>query len=85
MKRWAGYVLLLIGLCIVALGVKPFNALVTPNIPVIADIDSLYLIIAGIVVMVVGGFILKIGGRGAKQLAEVPIYHGKNIVGYRRH
>ena len=49
-----------------------------------AKIRSLYVTIAGIVLLALG--IVVIGFKEkTKQAEEVPIYKGKEIVGYRRH
>jgi len=41
------------------------------------------------ILMIVGGVLLIVGaifsfGKGKKKMREVPIYHGENVVGFRR-
>ena len=43
-----------------------------------------YIIYVGIGLVVLGVILLKFGDSGVSQSAEVPIYQGKKIVGYRR-
>ena len=68
-----------------ALTVKPIKetTIVKTILPFIGSISDLYVIIAGFAVLVAAIFLLK-SSSGGKQAKEVPIYHGKNVVGYRR-
>ena len=81
-KKSLGYVFVIIGLVILALGVKPINEKVAESFPLLNTIDSFILMVVGIGVVVIGAFSLK--GAGSRQIHEVPIYHGKNVVGFRR-
>ena len=54
------------------------------SLPFLASIPDVALWGIGLIIMVVGVFTLRKSKGGGKQAAEVPIYHGKNIVGYRR-
>jgi hypothetical protein len=82
MKKIIGYVLAIVGL----LGVAAFTVpAVKTALPFTSDqISDTTLLIVSIALLVVGLFIVIKGGRGGKQATEVPIYSGKNIVGYRR-
>ena len=82
MNRGLAYIFIIIGLVILALGIKPVNEAVSPKIPFLNQVPSLYLIIAGVVLLFIGLIIARQGG--SRQAPEVPIYHGKNIVGFRR-
>jgi hypothetical protein len=52
-------------------------------LPVLSGIGDIYLQIAGGVLVLLGVYFMM-GKKGSKQASEVPIYQGKNIVGYRR-
>ncbi len=81
-KSMLGFIISIIGVILIALSFEPIKeasklslpAIITPNI----------LMIIGIVVVIVGLF-LSLGGNKSKKLRDLPIYQGKDIVGYRRH
>ncbi|MFH1425531.1 MAG: hypothetical protein ABIG28_02255 [archaeon] len=80
MKKVLGYILAIAGLIGLASSVIGFE------IPFFTELGSTILLIISLGLIVVGIlFVMKGGGRRGKQAAEVPIYHGKNVVGYRRH
>ncbi len=84
MKKIISYVLVVLGLAILALGVKPVNDEAVKSLPFLAQIDSSYFMFVGIAVVVIGAILLRFSAGGGKQPKEVPIYHGKNVVGFRR-
>lgn len=82
-KKILGYILFIAGLAGVALS---FSVIRTPlKITIPAPLTELTLMVAGIVLLLIGAF-LSFGGRGSggQKAAEVPIYQGKNIIGYRK-
>ncbi|PIN89238.1 hypothetical protein COU57_06230 [Candidatus Pacearchaeota archaeon CG10_big_fil_rev_8_21_14_0_10_32_14] len=79
MLKIGGYLVTFAGLILLALNLPPVKALV--KIP--AALNTSYLSVIGIVLVIFGGIIIYKGGSG-KQPKEVPVYHGKNIVAYRR-
>lgn len=82
----AGYIIAIIGIIAFAIGmVAEVRTFVSATLNIdISSIDDLIFIIAGAVLIVVGLFIVtRSRGRRYKS-AEVPIYQGKNIIGYRR-
>ena len=83
MKKVVSYVLLIFGLIVLALGIKPVHDNISSQIPQLSGIDPIVLLGVGVVCLVIGVILLK-GNSSGKQLSEVPIYHGKNVVGYRR-
>jgi len=83
MSRVIGYILSIAGLVVLASGIKGFE-IIFKFIPFLSNISKTYSIIGGLVLVLVGIVILR-GSGGGRQAAEVPIYKGKNIVGYRRH
>ena len=84
MKKIGGYILTLIGLVILASQVKGFE-IILKYLPFLSTINKTYSLIAGLILVVLGIVLLMSSGSGrGKQLEEVPIYRGKNIVGYRR-
>jgi hypothetical protein len=75
-----GYVLAIVGVVGIAAWAVPQ---IKAAIPFLVDVQDLMLIIVSIVVALIGlFFIVKMGG--GKKAHEVPIYQGKNVVGYRR-
>jgi len=81
MKKILGYVFLLLGLALIVINIEIIKTKLPFVIP--ETIKPLYITIAGMVFLALGAFFL-FQGRGAKQSPEVPIYRGKEIVGYRR-
>ncbi len=83
-NKLLGYLFTLVGLASLALTTE----IVKKNIPVKipSQITNLYLIIGGGVLVIIGILLMKTSGgsyRNRKGI-EVPIYQGKNIVGYRK-
>jgi multisubunit Na+/H+ antiporter MnhB subunit len=84
MKKVISYILVVLGLGILAIGVKPVNDEAVKSLPFLAQINGNYLMVAGIVVILIGVIVLRTFSGTGKQPSEVPIYHGKNVVGFRR-
>jgi len=83
MKKIIGYIISIIGLAAIASYTVPE---IKSNIPLISALTDTTLLIAGLIIIAVGVFIvIKSGGGGRQKLTEVPIYQGKDVVGYRRH
>lgn len=78
-KKIGGYVLGGLGILSLAASVKPIHE----SIEVLKGINSLYLMGVGIVLVAIGAALLWASPKKKKNV-EVPIYQGKNIVGYRR-
>jgi len=74
-----GYVLSVLGIAGFALTIPGMQAAVNLSVP----LDNTILTIVSLVVLVIGIFLVY-KNTNAKKGAEVPIYHGKEIVGYRR-
>jgi hypothetical protein len=84
MQKWLGYSLVVLGAVAIAFSYAYVRTLIgLTTLP--APLTDLYLIIGGIVLIVLGGFIVSKRGMGSPKHVEVPIYHGNKIVGYRRH
>ena len=83
-KKTLGIVLSILGLAGVAAYSVPS---IKEAIPYLSQIQDLQLVVVSVAVLLVGLFItIRGGGRSSgKQTHEVPIYHGKHVVGYRRH
>jgi hypothetical protein len=79
MSKVVGISLVILGLGITAVGVKPIQAALSlasvpgGNTPWIG---------AGMVLIILGGFLIR--KASSTQSPEVPIYEGQNIVGYRK-
>lgn len=83
-----GYILSIIGLIGLAAAMVPqINTflIAKAQFTFLSQIANLYLTIGSLILVAIGLFILmKFGSRRSKKIVEVPIYQGKNIVGYRR-
>lgn len=84
MKKLIGYLVALFGLLLIAFIVKPLKDLAFAKAisGAIGPLANIILVAVGAVLVVVGVFLLT-KSRG-KKVAEVPIYQGKDIVGFRR-
>ena len=79
MDRSIGYVISGVGIVILAMSVD----VIYKNLKFIQGISSDVLMIVGVILAIVG--IALSGFRGGKGKGrEVPIYQGKNLIGYRR-
>jgi multisubunit Na+/H+ antiporter MnhB subunit len=84
MKRSVGYVLVVLGLVILALGVKPVHDSLVGSVPVLDSVDPIVLLGIGVVLLVIGILIMRKSGGSRRQAPEVPIYEGEDVVGFRR-
>jgi len=80
-RKTLGLILSIIGVIGVAAYSLPS---VKKAIPIVSQLNELILVIISIIILLAGLFLATRGSSG-KQPREVPIYHGKNVVGYRRH
>ena len=80
LKKVAGYVVSLIGIVILAVGVIPALKTSLGFIP--ASITGTHLMIGGTIIAIAGVFLSF--SKDTQKASEVPIYHGKEIVGFRR-
>ena len=81
MNKIIGYVLCILGLIGFALTFDIVKTTLKITIP--TAITSDILTIGAAALIIIGIFLVWKGG--SSQPKEVPIYHGKDIVGYRRH
>ena len=82
MKKIGGYVFVLIGLAVLVFSVQSLKQYLK-FLSFLNGIQNNYLMIAGVALVIVG-IVLLMGRGSGRQAEEVPIYRGKNIVGYRR-
>lgn len=80
-RKTLGYVLIILGIVGIAAWAIPE---VKSAIPQLGTLSDSILIAVSAALAIIGIFLIMQGGSGRKH-QEVPIYHGKNIVGYRRH
>ena len=81
MKKMVGYIILAIGFALLALSYAEIRTAL--NLTILEEIGDIGLIAAGIILVVVGAFVaFKLNA--SRKVREVPIYHGKDLVGYRR-
>ena len=89
MKKFIGYIIAIIGIIILATGViNEARTFVEASLKLKLDqINDITLIITGTIIVIIGLFIIYKSpyARSRRKGIEVPIYHGRNIVGYRRH
>jgi len=78
MAKLVGYILMILGILVIA------SKLVWKDVSVLASINILWIGVVGIILIVAGFLFLKEGSKARQEAEEVPIYHGKKIVGYRR-
>jgi len=83
MKKSVGYLLVLLGIVLLALAIPPVQErFSTPLIT--SNISNIYLTGAGLVLIILGIIFIKRGGYGSSKGVDLPIYQGKKVVGYRR-
>ena len=82
-KKILSYVLIVIGLLVLALSIGPIKEWATGAFGFLESVGNIYLIGIGAVILIVGVFLLR-GEGGSRKEKEVPIYKGKDVVGYRR-
>jgi len=84
-----GYLIAIIGLIGITASIVPQlkNLLIKSiKLTFLTTLNTLYLTVGSIVIVLIGIFlVMKSGGRKSIKGMEVPIYQGKDIVGYRRH
>jgi len=81
-NKLLGYILALVGLLALAYDRVPQ---LQQFLPFLAEQPKNYLTIGGVILVVLGLFFVLSGGRrGHRTGREVPIYHGRNLVGYRK-
>jgi lysylphosphatidylglycerol synthetase-like protein (DUF2156 family) len=81
MNKLIGYFLAGIGIIFTAFGTIPNLRKSINLIP--ESIPDLFIMTIGAVIVIIG-IIFLVRNPSSKQPAEVPIYHGKNVVGFRR-
>jgi len=79
-KKVIGYILVAIGFILLIITSSPFQTYLA-QVPFLSQQPTMYLMIAGAVVIIVGVFFLM--GKQQKKEREVPIFKGKDVVGYR--
>ncbi len=82
MLKIIGYLLSIIGLAALALSINGVRKIISITLP--GQLNNTFLTIAGIIFLIIGVFIAMKNPSSASKHAEVPIYQGNQIVGYRR-
>jgi hypothetical protein len=81
MYKNLGYILAFVGLAVMAVGFGTFKL----DLAILKVLKPGVITIIGVVLIAVGVFMALKMGKNTKQAgAEVPIYEGEKIVGYRR-
>ncbi len=82
MKKILGYIIAAVGI----LGIATYSIPELKKVLQIpTQINDTMLITISLIVAAIGIFFVVKGKVSSKQPREVPIFHGKNVVGYRRH
>ncbi|HRZ85888.1 MAG TPA: hypothetical protein P5277_03845 [Candidatus Paceibacterota bacterium] len=83
MSKIIGYVLSVLGILLLILALNPIrqSSFISDILP-IANIPNYVFIGLGVVCMAIAFIFMK--QSGSKQAPEVPIFEGKNVVGFRR-
>ena len=79
-KSVIGYILSIVGLIGITYSVGNITEIIP--IPLLSTIPSLYLTIGGTILVIAGITIILLETKSNKQ-KEIPIYKGKEVVGYR--
>lgn len=84
MNKIIGYLVSFAGLLLIAFIVKPLKDLAFAKLitSVLGPLATIIFVAVGAVLIIVGIILLR--SSGGKKLKEVPIYQGKDIVGFRR-
>ena len=83
MRKILGYLLAIVGIVAIAGSfISQVKELIAPALPNI--ITTTYLLIIGVILVLIGLFLIVRAGKVRQKSMEVPIFHGKNVVGYRR-
>lgn len=82
MKKVIGYVLLFVGLATLILSYEAVQTALGITLP--PPLTKATLLPASAIIIVFGAFVAFRAGSSRKKVTEVPIYHDKEIVGYRR-
>lgn len=82
MAKILGYILILAGIALFILNFSIVKEKI--NLPFLSALKPLYITIIGAVLIVIGLFLSFKGSARKQKQQEVPIYEGKNIIGYRR-
>lgn len=80
-QKTLGYILAIIGIVGIVISSEGARKVLSIQLP--STISNNLIIIVSLIIVVVG-LSLAIKNSGKKQPEEVPIYEGKNVVGYRR-
>ena len=86
-KKTLGLILLIVGALAIGLLFEPVKTFLNIGKGVLEGrfgITDTILTTLGIVALIIGIFMLRRPGKAKQKAAEVPIYHGKQIVGYRK-
>lgn len=82
-KKTIGYVVTGIGILILLLSYEAVRAVL--KLPLGTGITSNTFLIISVIVIVLGIIILaQAGSLSSNKMQEVPIYHGKEVVGFRK-
>ena len=78
-----GYFVSLIGVIVLLTSVPPVKKFVIGFLPSLSGVHNFIIIGLGVLILVIGVVMLRRSVGGGK-VKELPIYQGKDVVGYRR-
>lgn len=82
-NKLIGLILSIAGLAVLAITLGLGKFIGYEKIPLLSDLSSKYVLVASLALIIIGVIMLKTSSTNQKT-KEVPIYKGKEIVGYRR-
>lgn len=86
MNKPIGYLISIIGLVgLSAWSSADLNKVISKVLPFIENISNTILLIISIVLIAIGLFLVTKSPAYSRKSKEVPIFRGKEIIGYRRH
>lgn len=80
MNKTVGYVFIILGVIIFLFSFQQISKIIKISLP--SALTSNIIMVIGVVVLLVGAFIVSKGTKN--KVEEVPIYQGKEVVGFRR-
>ena len=82
-KNIIGYIIAIIGIIAIATFLfEPVKSIIDPFLP--KQITTTTLLITGVILLIIGIFLITRGSESKRKKVEVPIYEGTKIVGYRK-
>lgn len=79
-----GYLSCALGIFSIGCSSEVFKEIISKALPFVTKIQNRYFLLAGITLTILGVVLILKGEKKQQPTKELPIYQGKEIVGYRR-